>query len=104
MILESLLPNHPELREPFSHLTSRDPEIFWTSGQWMTEKAGGSDVGDGTHTEAVWNPETEKFELFGYKWFTSAIISHMTLTLARVHNQGHVTDGTPGSVSKNTLQ
>ena len=27
------------------HLTSRDPEQFWTSGQWMTGLAGGSDVG-----------------------------------------------------------
>ena len=26
-------------------LTSRDPERFWTSGQWMTELTGGSDVG-----------------------------------------------------------
>ena len=27
------------------HLTSRDPRQFWTSGQWMTESTGGSDVG-----------------------------------------------------------
>ena len=27
------------------HLTSRDPSMFWTSGQWMTERRGGSDVG-----------------------------------------------------------
>jgi acyl-CoA dehydrogenase len=27
------------------HLTSRDPAQFWTSGQWMTESTGGSDVG-----------------------------------------------------------
>ena len=26
-------------------LTSRDPAKFWTSGQWMTETTGGSDVG-----------------------------------------------------------
>ena len=29
----------------FLHLTSRSPENFWTSGQWMTERGGGSDVG-----------------------------------------------------------
>src|SRR4051812_4685521 len=29
------------------HLTSRDPAAFWTSGQWMTETTGGSDVGRG---------------------------------------------------------
>ncbi len=27
------------------HLTSRNPAEFWTSGQWMTELTGGSDVG-----------------------------------------------------------
>ena len=26
------------------HLTSRDPEAFWTSGQWMTESTGGLDA------------------------------------------------------------
>lgn len=26
--------------ESFKNLTSRDPERFWTSGQWMTEKRG----------------------------------------------------------------
>ena len=29
----------------FPRLTSRDPKTFWTSGQWMTERGGGSDVG-----------------------------------------------------------
>ncbi|GBL82368.1 Acyl-CoA dehydrogenase family member 11 [Araneus ventricosus] len=28
----------------FNNLISRDPQKFWTSGQWMTEKRGGSDV------------------------------------------------------------
>src|SRR5688572_18292572 len=27
------------------HLITRDPEEFWTAGQWMTEITGGSDVG-----------------------------------------------------------
>ena len=27
------------------HLITRNPEDFWTSGQWMTELSGGSDVG-----------------------------------------------------------
>jgi hypothetical protein len=29
----------------FARLTSRNPNEFWTSGQWMTERKGGSDVG-----------------------------------------------------------
>ena len=28
----------------FKHLTATDPESFWTSGQWMTERSGGSDL------------------------------------------------------------
>jgi alkylation response protein AidB-like acyl-CoA dehydrogenase len=62
------------------HLTSRDPAQFWTSGQWMTETTGGSDVGR-TETRAV---ETASgWLLYGRKWFTSAVTSQMALTLAR---------------------
>uniref|UniRef100_A0A8C4WWI1 Adaptive response protein AidB N-terminal domain-containing protein n=1 Tax=Eptatretus burgeri TaxID=7764 RepID=A0A8C4WWI1_EPTBU len=32
-----------ELAVALEHLTSRDPTHFWTSGQWMTERRGGSD-------------------------------------------------------------
>lgn len=37
------IPDH--LRKAYENLTSRHPDKFWTSGQWMTEKRGGSDVG-----------------------------------------------------------
>ena len=40
----------PVLGGPYTNLTSRDPQSFWTSGQWMTERAGGSDVSGGTET------------------------------------------------------
>lgn len=62
-------------------LTSRDPETFWTSGQWMTESTGGSDVGQ-TETLARQDPDGT-WRLYGRKWFTSAAASQMTLTLAR---------------------
>ena len=62
------------------HLTSRDPREFWTSGQWMTEAAGGSDVG---LTETVARQEIGRWRLYGRKWFTSAAASQMALTLAR---------------------
>jgi alkylation response protein AidB-like acyl-CoA dehydrogenase len=61
-------------------LTSRDPARFWTSGQWMTEATGGSDVGL-TRTEA--RLEGGVWRLWGHKWFTSAAASQMALTLAR---------------------
>ncbi|WP_420127691.1 acyl-CoA dehydrogenase family protein [Longimicrobium sp.] len=63
------------------HLVSRDPAAFWTSGQWMTETAGGSDVG-GSETEARPDPDGG-WRLHGRKWFTSAATSQMALTLAR---------------------
>ena len=62
------------------HLTSRDPQQFWTSGQWMTEATGGSDVG---LSETVARNETGAWRLYGRKWFTSVIHSSMALTLAR---------------------
>jgi len=63
------------------HLVSRDPAQFWTSGQWMTEAIGGSDVGL-AEAEARFAPG-EGWRLYGRKWFTSAISSQMALTLAR---------------------
>ena len=67
-------------------LTSRDPERFWTSGQWMTEAIGGSDVG---LSETVARREEEgAWRLYGRKWFTSAADSQMALTLARPEGQG----------------
>jgi alkylation response protein AidB-like acyl-CoA dehydrogenase len=62
-------------------LTSRDPATFWTSGQWMTETTGGSDVG-GTETVARLGDDGV-WRLWGRKWFTSAATSQMALTLAR---------------------
>ena len=61
-------------------LTSRDPATFWTSGQWMTETTGGSDVGR-SQTRAV--AQDGGWRLYGRKWFTSAVTSQMALTLAR---------------------
>ncbi len=67
------------------HLTSRDAGNFWTSGQWMTEATGGSDVGlsltRAEHRDGTWR-------LYGKKWFTSAATSQMALTLARPEGNG----------------
>lgn len=67
-------------------LTSRDPRTFWTSGQWMTESTGGSDVGK-TETVAARDDEGQ-WRLYGRKWFTSATTAQMTLTLARPEGNG----------------
>ncbi len=72
---ESALTNHL-----LPHLLSRDSGNFWTAGQWMTERTGGSDVG-GTTTLALL--ENGSYRLHGTKWFTSAITCQIAMTLAR---------------------
>ncbi|MDB5544519.1 MAG: acyl-CoA dehydrogenase protein, partial [Hyphomicrobiales bacterium] len=68
------------LREAFTRLTSRDPAQAWTSGQWMTETVGGSDV-SGTQTQAVLGDG--QWRLHGTKFFASAAESEIALALAR---------------------
>ncbi|HEY5022352.1 MAG TPA: acyl-CoA dehydrogenase family protein, partial [Gemmatimonadaceae bacterium] len=65
-----------------AHLISRDPSEFWTSGQWMTERTGGSDVAS-TSTIAACE-EGDSYSLYGSKWFTSATTSQVAMTLARI--------------------
>jgi acyl-CoA dehydrogenase len=67
-------------------LTSRDPAQLWLSGQWMTELQGGSDVGN-SETEAR-RGDDGQWRLHGRKWFTSAVIGEMALTLARPQGAG----------------
>ena len=79
----TLLEHAPDLaRRAVPHLTARDPASFWTSGQWMTERGGGSDVGGGTRTVAH-RDASGAWRLHGTKWFTSAVTSEVALTLAR---------------------
>jgi alkylation response protein AidB-like acyl-CoA dehydrogenase len=77
----------PLVERAVSHLTSRDPQQAWTSGQWMTERTGGSDVGlsetVATPTDVDAYGHGSAYRLSGNKWFTSAATSEMALTLAR---------------------
>lgn len=74
------------IRRAVPRLTSRDPAQAWTSGQWMTEATGGSDVGL-TLTRAQ-RGDRGDWRLHGKKWFTSAVTSQMALTLARPEGNG----------------
>ncbi|KZL68586.1 acyl- dehydrogenase [Colletotrichum incanum] len=80
------------------HLLSRDPATAWTSGQWMTERAGGSDVSL-TETVAQYitpskseladaeeNIPLGPWSISGFKWFSSATDSAMTILLAKTQN------------------
>jgi alkylation response protein AidB-like acyl-CoA dehydrogenase len=80
------LGNAPLIERAVGRLTSRDPAQMWTSGQWMTERTGGSDVG---LSETAARRDAEgRWRLYGTKWFTSATTSQMTLTLARPDGKG----------------
>lgn len=81
-------------QDALSRLTSRDPDCFWTSGQWMTERAGGSDVGG---SETIARMHGNQWHLYGTKWFTSAITSQMAMTLGRIEDEkGNVVEGSRG--------
>lgn len=71
------------LENAFRHLTSTKKDEFWTSGQWMTEKNGGSDVTQSTQTIAL-PSDNCRYKLFGYKWFSSATDADMTFALAKI--------------------
>jgi alkylation response protein AidB-like acyl-CoA dehydrogenase len=93
-------------KEAYRRLISRDPKTAWTSGQWMTERTGGSDV-SGTETiatrmshvelEQESRAETDKdaigmplgpWKIDGFKWFSSATDSEMAVLLARTSKGG----------------
>lgn len=76
----SVLKNQALVDRALPHLLSRDPKAAWTSGQWMTERTGGSDV---AISETVAKKDGDAWRLYGTKWFTSATTSQMALTLAR---------------------
>jgi len=78
----------------FMHLTSRHEDFFWTSGQWMTERRGGSDI---AHTQTTARLTDAGYCLFGDKWFTSATTAPMAMTLARIEDeQGTTVAGSRG--------
>lgn len=79
-----------EIRElVIPKLLSRSADEFWTSGQWMTERTGGSDI-SATETRAY--PAGDgTFTVKGFKWFSSATDADMTLLLAKTPGHDKVT-------------
>lgn len=86
-------------------LLSRVPDVAWTSGQWMTERPGGSDVRN-TETRArrVSDEERESqkgmvasdgnvlgpWRIDGFKWFSSATDADCTVLLAKTDSSNNV--------------
>lgn len=81
---------HP-FRAVFQHLIS-EKDDHWTSGQWMTERAGGSDV-QNTETWATYSPLPKSsssdplgdgdYLINGFKFFSSATDANVALLLAK---------------------
>src|SRR5438270_7223260 len=67
-------------RDVVARLVSRDPTRAWTSGQWMTERQGGSDVG---RNAVVARRDGDHWRLDGQKFFCSNIGCEVALALAR---------------------
>ena len=71
----------PALRDYLlPRMLSADPATMWKGAQFMTERAGGSDVGA---IETVAEPAGEHWVLTGDKWFNSHADADIALTLAR---------------------
>jgi alkylation response protein AidB-like acyl-CoA dehydrogenase len=79
----TLITNGPDdlVEEVLPHLLSRTPDTFWTSGQWRTEKEGGSDLSQIQTTAR--RDDDGTWRLYGQKWFTSSTAANMALVLAR---------------------
>jgi acyl-CoA dehydrogenase len=82
-------------------LLSQDPATMLKGTQFMTEKAGGSDVG-ALETEAErigandpgWRPDgIERWKLFGQKWFCSHADADVAVLLARPRGAAPGTQG-----------
>jgi len=77
----------PAVRDAWlPRLTSTDPSVAVTSGQWMTESQGGSDL---SHTSTVATAGADGgWSLTGEKWFCSAADSAVAVALARPSGAG----------------
>jgi alkylation response protein AidB-like acyl-CoA dehydrogenase len=92
-VTPTLPPSHP-FHEAFQRLISRTDA--WTSGQWMTERAGGSDV-QNTETWAKYSPLPNKtgqyghldegdYLVSGFKFFSSATDANISILLAKTES------------------
>jgi acyl-CoA dehydrogenase len=77
---------HEQVMRVVPHLTSTDPRTLWTGGMFLTERAGGSDVGA---NETVARKDADgTWRLTGHKWFCSNVDAQAVLVTARVNGEG----------------
>jgi alkylation response protein AidB-like acyl-CoA dehydrogenase len=76
-----LFGSQEQREDVLQHLCSTNAHKNWTAGQWMTERPGGSDV---SRTETVArHVQGRKYNIDGFKWFSSATDGDVALALAR---------------------
>ncbi|KAL4960739.1 putative acyl-CoA dehydrogenase [Aspergillus stella-maris] len=91
---KDLPPSHP-FSKTLPHLLSRDANAAWTSGQWMTERTGGSDV-QNSETWAVPLKDSRgghgvdegEYLVSGFKFFSSATDADIAILLAKTEPSG----------------
>jgi len=81
---------HEQVLRVVPHLTSTDPRTLWTGGMFLTERAGGSDVG--ANQTVARKAADGTWRLTGHKWFCSNVDAQAVLVTARVNG----VEGTKG--------
>ena len=83
--------SHEQSMTVVPHLTSTDPATLWTGGMFLTERAGGSDVGA---NETVAKQDADgTWRLTGHKWFCSNVDAEAVLATARPEGASRGTKG-----------
>ncbi|HEV7764456.1 MAG TPA: acyl-CoA dehydrogenase family protein [Thermoanaerobaculia bacterium] len=77
---------HEQVTRVVPHLTSTDPRTLWTGGMFLTERAGGSDVG--ANETIARKDASGTWRLTGQKWFCSNVDAQAVLVTARVDGAG----------------
>jgi acyl-CoA dehydrogenase len=82
---------HEQAMRVVPHLTSTDVATLWTGGMFLTERAGGSDVGA---NETVARKAADgSWRLTGHKWFCSNVDAQAVLVTARPDGASEGTKG-----------
>jgi acyl-CoA dehydrogenase len=76
---------HEQVMRVVPHLTSNDPRTLWTGGMFLTERAGGSDVG--ANETVAKKDASGTWRLTGQKWFCSNVDAQAVLITARVNGE-----------------
>ncbi|HUP59400.1 MAG TPA: acyl-CoA dehydrogenase family protein [Thermoanaerobaculia bacterium] len=82
---------HDQVMRVVPHLTSTDRRTLWTGAMFLTERAGGSDVGA---NQTVARKDADgTWRLDGHKWFCSNVDAEAALVTARIDGAGEGTHG-----------